>query len=107
MSRIPRFVRFSASQACDECRYSCDFNSLFCPSYLTCLGILDPEVFPCASRGFSPSPSLPWYVTFVRPTINSHDNLAQKSSQSFRVERDTFGELQVPSDRYWGAQTQR
>ena len=58
--------------ACDEFRYSCDFNSLFCPSYLTCLGILDPEVFPCASTGFSPSPSLPWYVTFVRPTINSH-----------------------------------
>jgi len=29
------------------------------------------------------------------------------SSQSFRVEKDTFGELQVPADRYWGAQTQR
>ncbi|EPQ60690.1 fumarate hydratase [Gloeophyllum trabeum ATCC 11539] len=29
------------------------------------------------------------------------------SSQSYRVERDTFGELQVPADRYWGAQTQR
>ncbi|KAG8712507.1 fumarase fum1 [Ceratobasidium sp. 394] len=28
-------------------------------------------------------------------------------SQKFRVERDTFGELQVPSDVYWGAQTQR
>ncbi|TFK57144.1 fumarate hydratase [Heliocybe sulcata] len=28
-------------------------------------------------------------------------------SQSYRVERDTFGDLQVPSDRYWGAQTQR
>ncbi|TFK76978.1 fumarate hydratase [Pluteus cervinus] len=28
-------------------------------------------------------------------------------SQQYRVERDTFGELQVPSDRYWGAQTQR
>ncbi|EJD52137.1 fumarate hydratase [Auricularia subglabra TFB-10046 SS5] len=26
---------------------------------------------------------------------------------SFRVERDTFGELNVPADRYWGAQTQR
>ncbi|KAJ3390642.1 fumarase fum1 [Entophlyctis sp. JEL0112] len=25
----------------------------------------------------------------------------------FRVERDTFGELNVPADRYWGAQTQR
>jgi hypothetical protein len=34
-------------------------------------------------------------------------SFAQKSSQSFRVERDTFGELRVPSDRYWGAQTQR
>ena len=26
---------------------------------------------------------------------------------SFRTERDTMGEIQVPSDRYWGAQTQR
>jgi len=25
----------------------------------------------------------------------------------FRLEKDTFGELQVPADRYWGAQTQR
>ncbi|KAJ3097365.1 fumarase fum1 [Phlyctochytrium bullatum] len=29
------------------------------------------------------------------------------ASQAFRVERDSFGDLQVPSDRYWGAQTQR
>jgi fumarate hydratase class II len=29
------------------------------------------------------------------------------SEQSFRTERDTFGELRVPADRYWGAQTQR
>jgi fumarate hydratase class II len=26
---------------------------------------------------------------------------------SFRVERDSMGEINVPSDRYWGAQTQR
>ena len=25
----------------------------------------------------------------------------------FRVERDTFGELNVPADKYYGAQTQR
>ena len=24
-----------------------------------------------------------------------------------RIERDTMGELEVPADRYWGAQTQR
>ncbi|CAL1696121.1 unnamed protein product [Somion occarium] len=29
------------------------------------------------------------------------------TEQKYRVERDTFGELQVPADRYWGAQTQR
>ncbi|KAG2219196.1 hypothetical protein INT45_013062 [Circinella minor] len=27
--------------------------------------------------------------------------------QKFRTERDTFGPLEVPADRYWGAQTQR
>lgn len=27
--------------------------------------------------------------------------------QGFRVEADTFGELQVPADRYYGAQTMR
>ena len=25
----------------------------------------------------------------------------------FRTEKDTFGPLEVPADRYWGAQTQR
>lgn len=29
------------------------------------------------------------------------------SEQKFRQERDTFGDLQVPADKYWGAQTQR
>lgn len=28
-------------------------------------------------------------------------------AQQYRIERDTFGELQVPANRYWGAQTQR
>ena len=29
------------------------------------------------------------------------------SNQNVRIEKDTMGELEVPSDRYWGAQTQR
>jgi len=29
------------------------------------------------------------------------------SAQSTRLERDTFGEIEVPADRLWGAQTQR
>ena len=26
---------------------------------------------------------------------------------SYRIEKDTMGEIQVPSEKYWGAQTQR
>ena len=26
---------------------------------------------------------------------------------STRIEKDTLGEVQVPADKYWGAQTQR
>lgn len=29
------------------------------------------------------------------------------SEQSFRIESDSMGEIKVPADRYWGAQTQR
>ena len=26
---------------------------------------------------------------------------------SYRIEKDTMGEVQVPADKYWGAQTER
>src|SRR5438128_6677671 len=29
------------------------------------------------------------------------------SLQSYRIEKDTLGEVKVPTDKYWGAQTQR
>ena len=32
---------------------------------------------------------------------------AKKLDTSFRTESDSFGEIQVPADKYWGAQTQR
>ena len=40
----------------------------------------------------------------VRALSMSH---AVARSDKFRAERDTFGDLQVPADKYWGAQTQR
>lgn len=36
-----------------------------------------------------------------------HQTTDPRQSQAFRNERDTFGDIQVPADRYWGAQTQR
>ncbi|KAH7106884.1 fumarate hydratase [Auriculariales sp. MPI-PUGE-AT-0066] len=39
----------------------------------------------------------------TRRTLSTSSRLRM----SFRLERDTFGDLQVPADRYWGAQTQR
>ena len=31
----------------------------------------------------------------------------RKSNMEYRIEHDSMGEMQVPADRYWGAQTQR
>jgi fumarate hydratase class II len=33
--------------------------------------------------------------------------MSNLQQQEYRIERDTFGELKVPADRYYGAQTQR
>ena len=42
--------------------------------------------------------------------FNKMYSLFQRSNVSFsqfREERDTFGPIQVPADKYWAAQTQR
>jgi len=36
----------------------------------------------------------------LRPTV-------QLGQEKFRIEKDTFGDLQVPADKYYGCQTQR
>ena len=48
-------------------------------------------------------------IKIVTSTRLLTTNLSQMSSadKAFRVERDTFGELNVPADKYYGAQTQR
>lgn len=37
--------------------------------------------------------------------LNLH--ILKKAKMSFRIEKDTMGEVKVPSDKYWGAQTER
>src|SRR5690349_6145948 len=34
-------------------------------------------------------------------------NFPESRMAEYRIERDTFGEIRVPADRLWGAQTQR
>ncbi|XP_077274319.1 fumarate hydratase, mitochondrial isoform X2 [Temnothorax americanus] len=46
--------------------------------------------------------SLPAYVVPTTSYI-----ILKMESKSYRIERDTFGELKVPSDKYYGAQTLR
>ncbi|RKP37791.1 fumarate hydratase [Dimargaris cristalligena] len=43
---------------------------------------------------------------FSAVTRRQFSSLSALLSQ-FRIEQDSFGELKVPSDKYWGAQTQR
>lgn len=52
----------------------------------------------------SPSELLKISKTVPRPSTHSVPKYLQAK---FRAEKDTFGDLQVPADRYWGAQTQR
>ena len=33
--------------------------------------------------------------------------MSQQNGQEYRIEHDSMGEVKVPADRYWGAQTQR
>ncbi|KAG8063433.1 hypothetical protein GUJ93_ZPchr0003g18680 [Zizania palustris] len=54
-----------------------------------------------ASAGGSPSPAAAAAALLLRPA------LARPISTDFREERDTFGPIQVPNDKLWGAQTQR
>ncbi|KAF9188814.1 fumarase fum1 [Haplosporangium sp. Z 11] len=43
----------------------------------------------------------------LRQQMRSFSAAPSVWAQKFRQEADTFGNLQVPADRYWGAQTQR
>jgi fumarate hydratase class II len=52
---------------------------------------------------------MPW-VTRKKciPQVLYINNMTEDSDQkSFRIEVDSMGEINVPSDKYWGAQTQR
>jgi fumarate hydratase, class II len=48
-----------------------------------------------------------WFsrLTISTPKLMSQEQLKQASG--FRVETDSMGEIEVPADKYWGAQTQR
>src|SRR5262245_44599571 len=47
----------------------------------------------------------------VRPVLVHglawHNRLRTRPTADYRIERDTFGDIRVPADRLWGAQTQR
>lgn len=48
-------------------------------------------------------------LTLLKPSVNSKVLLcpSRMASSDYRIERDTFGELKVPADKYYGAQTVR
>ena len=97
--RIPRFVRLSASTAGIRTH--------------VILFLAAARVFSAPRGSLGPAEAILTHQARHGMPLSFDSFLiltgsfAQKSSQSFRVERDTFGELRVPSDRYWGAQTQR
>mmetsp|Transcript_8830 Transcript_8830/g.26544 ORF Transcript_8830/g.26544 Transcript_8830/m.26544 type:complete len:499 (-) Transcript_8830:382-1878(-) len=51
-----------------------------------------------------PSRAILSWTTLYRCGARRHFHMTRAA---MRVERDTFGDVEVPSDKYWGAQTQR
>jgi fumarate hydratase class II len=45
-------------------------------------------------------------MTF-RPYFSGRNKRSKNHTMSFRIEKDTMGPVEVPADKYWGAQTQR
>lgn len=54
---------------------------------------------------------LPFYLpsSAIIPLFLSRLSISQNMStvEEYRIESDTFGDLKVPANVYWGAQTQR
>ncbi|CAL9727798.1 fumarate hydratase, mitochondrial [Monosporozyma unispora] len=44
---------------------------------------------------------------FKNSSVLTTYRMSSTTSDSFRIETDSFGEIKVPADKYWGAQTQR
>ncbi|KAL8837849.1 MAG: hypothetical protein Q9170_002367 [Blastenia crenularia] len=57
------------------------------------------------SRAISSKPL--YALSSVRPTRASPSAFSIFRTMATRTESDAFGEIQVPSDKYWGAQTER
>jgi hypothetical protein len=66
--------------------------------------LLQTPAAAASTRAFSLSASM---VRASTSCARAHSCSPRAQAQKFRAERDTFGDLQVPADRYWGAQTQR
>ncbi|ELR14864.1 fumarate hydratase, class II, putative [Acanthamoeba castellanii str. Neff] len=52
-------------------------------------------------------PASPATSLWRRALMTTAAAVAQDNHPLYRTERDTFGEIKVPADKYWGAQTQR
>jgi hypothetical protein len=53
-------------------------------------------------RGYSVAP-----MGIVAPTSSDMPAVARVEAANVRIETDSFGPIEVPADKYWGAQTQR
>jgi len=80
----------------------------YCINPRDCFYTVTGSCFQAISLDPSPFERVTWWVKSAI-WVAAHRSIlsAWQSNQQFRIEKDTFGELQVRSDRYWGAQTQR
>ncbi|KAK2626757.1 hypothetical protein QTJ16_003932 [Diplocarpon rosae] len=56
---------------------------------------------------WSPTRASPTAPRFLQPRLDRNFHATASRMAATRAETDAFGEVQVPADKYWGAQTER
>ena len=66
-----------------------------------------PKRDSCRYSAYTSSTKGRLFARFSRSVDMQLDHTYKASMANVRIERDTFGHIEVPADRLWGAQTQR
>jgi hypothetical protein len=77
------------------------------PAYALVARVYSSQPRVHISRPIAKLPTTLTQTSFFHKTTSTYANMTTNNSSGMRTESDAFGEIQVPADKYWGAQTER
>ncbi len=67
--------------------------------------LIESEVYHCINKYHHPDPPMSRVIEFLTKALEN--GWMERSFMKVRLDHDSIGEVQVPQEAYWGAQTQR